>query len=433
MAIARLGAEIAAEVAELHADQAAFLWPHRDRAARSARYDLPDLIEADDRLDAHLDGLRVAGDDAFALCLARAADTTPPRPGRPPRKPDQGAVFVAAALAVERWDLRALARILDAAAGEPDRAREIAAALGWVPFEKMEGLLRGLFAGRCPPALHWLGVVACALHRRDPGPALGFASLSGDRRLRGRALRAAGEIGRVDLLGDVRATLRAEDEALAFSAAWAGAVLGEPAAIPVLMRIARAGGPYAERACAAAARRLDPATAPGDLRALANAGEPRPAIAGAAALGDPAAVPWLFEHLEAPETARLAAGALAQMTGVDLDQEKLAAKPPADFTAGPTDDPDDEDVAMDPDRGLPWPDVAALRAWWGKRSGDLKRGTRYLLGKPMDPAWLEEVLRRGRQPARASAAMELSMRDRGRPIFEVRGPGDRQSRALGRG
>ncbi|HSN96894.1 MAG TPA: hypothetical protein VLS89_01305, partial [Candidatus Nanopelagicales bacterium] len=87
----------------------------------------------------------------------------------------------------------------------------------------------------------------------------------------------------------------------------------------------------------------------------------------------------------------------------------------------------------DPDESLPWPEPDAVAAWWRGKAGQFKRGTRYLLGQPMTPEWLERVLRVGPQPARAAAAMELSLRQRGRPLFEVRAPGFGQGRGLGAG
>ena len=50
----------------------------------------------------------------------------------------------------------------------------------------------------------------------------------------------------------------------------------------------------------------------------------------------------------------------------------------------------------------------------------------------MATEWLERVLRDGSQPAREAAAIELCLRERRWPLFEVRAPGRRQRRALGR-
>jgi uncharacterized protein (TIGR02270 family) len=178
------------EIYEEHARQAAFLWLLRDNAARDAAYDLADLAELDERLEAHLDGLRLAGDGGWEACKALLED------------PEGGEVFGAAIVAVERWDLKGVARVLDTFGGVPDLGRGFVSALGWTPFEKVQHLLPGLLSGRCPPALQWLGISACAVHRKDPGPALGYAILSNDGPLTARALRAAGELGKVGLLNE---------------------------------------------------------------------------------------------------------------------------------------------------------------------------------------------------------------------------------------
>ena len=51
---------VVARVVEQHADGAA-VWLRRDEAVRSLDYALRELAERDDRLDAHLQGLRFAG------------------------------------------------------------------------------------------------------------------------------------------------------------------------------------------------------------------------------------------------------------------------------------------------------------------------------------------------------------------------------------
>ena len=127
------------EIYEEHARQAAFLWRLRDSAARDVAYDLPDLAELDDRLEAHLDGLRLAGEGGWDACEALLDD------------PEGGEVFGAAVIAVDRWDLRGVARVLDTFDGAPDLARGFVAALAWTPFDRVRKLLPGLLAGRAPP------------------------------------------------------------------------------------------------------------------------------------------------------------------------------------------------------------------------------------------------------------------------------------------
>lgn len=412
-------ATLEAEICEEHARQAAFLWLLRDRAAIDPAYDLSELSELDERLEAHLDGLRLAGDAGWQACVELLAE------------PEGGEVFGAAVVAVDRWDLRGVARVLDAFGGAPDLARGFVAALGFTPFDRVRRLLPGLLAGRCPPALHWLGISACAAHRQDPGAPLGYAILASEPRLKARALRAAGELGRVDLLAEVRAELRSSDEACCFWAAWSAALFGDPASAQALWGFASGDGSFAERAACMAMRRMDPAVAYTWLYSLAGAArDPRVPLSAAAVLGDPAIVPYVLEAMKAPATARLAGFALTMITGVDLAAEPLVGKPPEGFGAGPTEDPGDEDVSMDPDDSLPWPDPAAVTAWWQRHAGEYKRGTRSLLGKPMTPAWLEHVLSAGSQPARAAAALELSLRQPRRPVFEVRAPGFWQRRGL---
>ena len=154
------------------------------------------------------------------------------------------------------------------------------------------------------------------------------------------------------------------------------------------------------------------------------------AVVGAGALGDPAAVPWLLEQMTIPELARVAGEAFSMITGADLAYEDLDRKKPEDFEAGPSEDPADDDVAMDADERLPWPDVQRIEAWLAKRRGEFAPGVRHLLGKPVTEEWMERVLRVGKQRQRAAAALELAILRPGTPLFEVRAPGFRQQQLL---
>jgi uncharacterized protein (TIGR02270 family) len=136
--------------------------------------------------------------------------------------------------------------------------------------------------------------------------------------------------------------------------------------------------------------------------------------------------------METPELARIAAESFTMITGADLAREGLVGSEPEGFEAGPTDDPDDERVAPDPDQNLTWPDVAKLRAWWHAHRMRLTAGTRHLLGRPLEQDWLRHVLRHGYQRQRHAAALELCLASRRGP-FEVRARAPQQRAALDRG
>ncbi|HEY5911072.1 MAG TPA: hypothetical protein VJA21_10760, partial [Verrucomicrobiae bacterium] len=74
-------------VVEQHAEEAAFLWTQRDRAVAAPNYRLKDLARLDERVEAHLDGLRIAGQFGWQLCQKAL------------QEPGPGEVFAAAVLA----------------------------------------------------------------------------------------------------------------------------------------------------------------------------------------------------------------------------------------------------------------------------------------------------------------------------------------------
>lgn len=402
-------------VIEQHAEEAAFLWLLRRQAARAPHYRLTDLAELDGRVEAHLDGLRIAGAAGWDACRRNLAEHGEP-----------GELFAAAALAFDGGDARRAALVLDAASASPALERAAVSALGWLPYERARPAIERLLAAEAAVARR-IGLGASAAHRQDPGDALDQALLDEDSGLAARALRAAGELGRVDRMPELAAHLEAPDPGRRLAAAWSAARLGDGRGVKVLTVEAERGGRKAERAAATALRRVR--GRPG--RELAERLGERPgceraAVIAAGALGDVELVPWLIERMRAPALSRIAGEAFSLITGIDLEAAQLTATAPDGFRAGPTDDPEDEDVVMDPDRDLPWPRLEAVRAAWEARRGSFLLGTRYLLGMPAVPRFLGEVLARGGQRARAAAALELAMRRPREPLFEVRAPGFRQ-------
>ncbi|EYF02875.1 HEAT repeat protein [Chondromyces apiculatus DSM 436] len=407
-----------AEVFGQAVDQAGFLWCQRASAVRDPRYTLKDLAELDARLAAQMALLRRGGKTGFALAVDAAGEG------------GAGEVFAALVLALARHDREGMAPLLAQGMEAPEVARGVVSALGWASAEEVREVLPGLLAAEALPALQAMGIAACAVRRRDPGAGLGQAMRAEEPRLRARALRAVGELGYEERLAEVRPALGAEDAGVRLWGAWSAALLGDRGGVDALLEIAAAGGAAGERAVTVAMPRLGALAGVRWVRRLPEAGPAaRVAVVAAGALGDPALVPWLLERLRAPKLARCAGAALTLITGVDLVKEKLEGA--ALEETGPSDAPEDEDVSVDGDEGWPWPDAAAVERWWARRRSDFAAGRRHVLGKPVELAWVQEVLRVGTQPARQAAAVERCIARPRQGLFEVRARGDRQRAELG--
>jgi uncharacterized protein (TIGR02270 family) len=406
-----------ASVLIAHAEDAAFLWLTRDNAVRAPHYLLKDLAKLDDRVEAHIDGLRVAGDAGWELALKGLTH------------PEAGEYFVAMVLALESGRKERIAEVVERAGAEGP-LRGIVSALGWVDWEIAKPAVGGLIAAD-DPRRRAIGIAACAITRTDPGVHLGAALAHADPVLRARACRAAGELGRRDLLGGMVSLLAAEDDNLRFCAVWSASLLDDPRGFAPLWKfIGTAGWQRAAAALAVLLRALPAAQAQDWLRTLGrDPAQRRAAIAGIGVYGDPTYVSWLIQQMDDLKLTRIAGEAFSMITGADLAYIDLDRRPPEGVETGPNDDPADPDVALDPDNWLPWPDPERVAKWWAAQKSGYTPGTRYLLGKPIAPEWLADVLRNGKQRQRAAAALELAIRGGGM-LFETRARGDKQQRLL---
>jgi len=402
-------------IVQQHADDAAHLRHLRSVLVRAPHVKLLQLQRLDDRLEAHLDGLAVAG----AYGLARAQEAL--------ERPGCGEVFAALVCALQLPDEPAVDRLLSLAPVLPEAWRGAVSALGWVSPAQLRERVRGLLASPQP----WrqaLGIEACRLHRVDPGPALAAALQQDDALRRDAALRAAGELGRVDLLPGALALLDFAPEA-----ARAACLLGDRASALRAIEQAAFATPAAHPLRSLAVQALDWPQARDAVRALAH--DPRAVrqlVRGIGWLGDVRLVPWLIERMGELPLARLAGEAFSFITGADLAALDLERKPPEDFQSGPTDNPEDEDVAMDEDDSLPWPDADRVQRWWQAEAARFPVAQRAFVGGPVTPAHCLQVLQVGTQRQRALAAQQLALLQPGRPLFPVAAPVWRQRRLLGR-
>ncbi len=402
-----------------HGEEAAFLWLLREGAVKAPHYTLKDLEKHDTRIEAHLDGLRIAGDPGWEICKEALSQE------------ESGEVFAASVLAFECGAQGRISAVLEAATTSYELSRGVVSALGWLPFEQGSAHIQNLLSSESP-ILQRIGIAACSIHREDPGQPLTVALGHEDMALRARALKAVGELGRIDLKKSVTTNLNSEDVPCRFWAAWSAAILGEESAIPILRDLGVSGGSLAEQANALALRRMALDEAHAWQRELASRTEfHRLAVQGVGVIGDPISMPWLIEQMAIPEVARVAGESFSMITGIDLAYDDLDGEWPEGFETGPTEEPEDENVEMDADEDLPWPNQELNQKWWSNNKLQFRNGTRYLCGQPMTIESLNYVLLTGYQRQRIAAAIELSMRQPGQPLFETRAPGFWQKQLLG--
>jgi uncharacterized protein (TIGR02270 family) len=419
-------------VTERQAEDGLFLWLLRRHQVDNPNIRLINLQRSDELLDAHLDALRIAGSDA-ADEAARLLGTQ-----------EVGGVFVAASLGLLSPDAnlfqRALAPILameTTQAGRRDDGADLAfaeaaSALAWADrtaaHETIHELGRAANAG-----LEALATAAIGARRSDAHDRLDLGRLAAKAGLvRARAYRTTGQLGRADLMAQLGPGLTDEDPECRFWSAWAAARMGAgEEALRVLADIAWNNHPRAVRALDILLRRLDVPQANAWLREFAQLPDrQRDLIRATGVIGDPLYIPWLIERMATLETARLAGEAFSMITGLDLAYRDLDRRPPADFQSGPNDDPEDENVALDEDENLPWPDPARIGAWWSANRARFSPGTAYFLGTPKPAAdWLE-ALSDAFQRQRHAAALELAIRQPDKAMFEVRARGRLQRQLI---
>jgi uncharacterized protein (TIGR02270 family) len=408
------------EIITEFAEEAAFLWHRRTRAVTAPQFSLEDLVKLDERLEAHIDGLRVAGEAGLATCEISLGSEMPEE------------YFAPSVLAIESGIKTRLQAVLDAIGEDPAKALALISALGWLPYEQAEPHINNLLSS-ASPFHRYIGIAAIAVHRRDPGHHLDQALEDYDPLLTARVLRAYGELGREIKLNNfsLRNKLSDNDDGIRFSTAWSAALAGNSEAVEVLKNFVAPKSAYCDKALNLVLRRMRQSAALSFQKHLANSPDTfRPAVIGAGIIGDPILVPWLIEQMMIPSLARVAGEAFTMITGSDIDHEELRGTLPEGFNAGPNDDPNDSNVDPDADGDLPWPNGESITRWWNKYKKTFPGGTRHLLGVPISVNQLRHVLKTGHQRQRSAAALELAISEPGRPLFEVRAPGIRQSREV---
>lgn len=407
------------QVLQQHVDETGFLWLLRENAIADPNYSLSDLSHLDSRVEAHVDGLRIAGGSAWKLCSEAL------------QSQEAGDVFAATMLALEGTKGEMLAEVLEVASKSPEAECGFHSALGWVDGEHADKWIASLLESNSPH-FQLAALAGLAIRREEMANEIDNALESTDNQLKARALRAVGETKYRGALPHLHGQLQSEDEFCRFWAAWSAVLLGDKAVTESLKSFVNFNTSYAHRAMQLAPRVLDLADSQQWLKGLAQEElTRRHALKGCGVTGDPTYIPTLISQMSVPEYARVAGESFSMITGIDLAYDDLDMDQPEDFEAGPTEDPEDENVDLDPDEDLPWPDQALIQQWWDDQGRNYQPGQRYLCGQLISEANCRRVLIEGFQRQRISAAYELALMNPDEPLFEWRAPGFRQQEWLG--
>ncbi|NUT79893.1 TIGR02270 family protein [Pseudomonas brassicacearum] len=406
-------------ILDQHTEEVSFLAALRDYAVRAPHYDLDQIGTLDNRLDAHLDGLRIAGTTGLETLLAQLGPHA------------VGEMFASVVLAFETADAKVLSRLSTHLRSALETERGYLMALGWLDWERISPWIERMFAAP-EPLFRRLGLAACGMHRHDPGPALLAGLYDADPSVLARAARTAGELRRRDLLPAIRAHRLHENAATRFWANWATAQMGDEQALEPLRQFAKQPGEFQYRAlCVLLAWQEREPSIAWIRQWVQDPRDRRIGIQALGLLGDPVCVPWLIQQMSDLPYARVAGEAFSLITGADLALLDLELQDLPDFDAGPNDNPEDPNVAMDPDENLPWPDPQSITHWWQAHGGDFQAGVGYVLGQPQSESSFQQALARGQQRQRSAAACGIARYRPTEVLFPTSAPAWRQKRLLG--
>lgn len=393
------------QIIDRHAEDAAFLWLQRDAAVKEPHYTLTDLVELDDRLNSHLDGLSVAAELARAPILKNLEFAEP------------GEVFVTAWYMMEQADGELLDTLLSHCTEANENYRALLSGIAWHPssidFAKILLKANAEAYQQLGYRLHALFRIRPALNVLEP------ACISVNK------LRMVGELGLQELLADLDTYIDHTDAELGFWANWSAALLGNWQSVARLVSYVLQQHSLSLNALAISVRKLSVPEQRNLLGTLSENPETmRLAMQGMGYSGDPFWLPMLLTYMDELELARTAGEAFTLITGLDLAYLDMDKDWPDGFESGPNEDPTDDNVELDADLNLPWPDAAKINGWWQTNADKFTPGQRYLCGKPISKSQCYEVLKNGYQKQRHAAAIELALM--GEPYFNVCAPGAQQ-------
>lgn len=380
----------------------AFLWLLRSIAVNQPHYKQQDLLELEQRIDAQLNGLMTAPEQAWSICEEALVSTEEP-----------GEAFAAAVLAFRSLDIQKIQRVIEISLPAENAFPGLASAIAWLPGRICHSWIKKFLTSK--DLNHkYLAVTVCSLRREDPREYLDKILQREDclahAKLYARAIRLVGELKRRDLIPALHVAITSENPEVSFWANWSAVILGDRARLHNLQQTVLNDGVFQKKAIDLAFRGLSIEDARQWIGLLAkDTKNAREVIYATAVLGDPQAIPWLIQQMRMPEFSRVSGEAFTTITGIELEQNGLALEALPDLDNQFPDDDINDNTDLDMDEHLPFPDVDKVAAVWQKYQQHFIAGKRYFLGKTIDIEHLKHQFLQGAQRHRRAAALELAL------------------------
>lgn len=379
--------------------ESSFLWILRAVAIQQPHYAIQDIQELEQRIDSWLDGIMTSLSDGWLACESALELEEP------------GEVFTATVIAFRSREMTNIQKAVEVGLTNDETIKGLISAIGWLPDHLANPWIERFLKGK--DLKHkYLGLAAASVRRQDPGDILTSILQREDCRqnekLYARAVRLIGELGRQDLLPALSVAIKSDSNDIKFWAIWSAIMLGNKHVATQLEPYVFEVNPHHERAVQLAFRVLPIEMARKWISKMAkNDDLDRSVIKATGILGDPHPINWLITKMAEPEFSRLAGESFSLITGLDLEQNGLSMEPFDDEIDIPEDS--DENLLMDEDENLPWPNVKKVATIWQAYGKNFIIGQRHFLGGPITPELLKSTLVSGFQRQRHAAALELAL------------------------
>jgi uncharacterized protein (TIGR02270 family) len=407
------------DVLEEHLNEAAFQWEQRERALVAPDFTLEETAEVEERLRAHLEGLE---DESAAEAVLHPAFESEEAP----------LIFATAYALLARGEVDEV--LLRFRRAGPEARAGIRRALELSETPGLSARLTGLLKLE-DSDLRTQALEALAFRQEASPEVLTHFLVHEEPRARAVALRGALPLPEETVRRLLPALLDSSHPEVRAAAMEAGLTSGVSLAWDACRKAVRSRVRHSPEPMVLLAMGGDDEDV-SLLVELLETAELRPTALWALGFsGRLAAMEACVKYLAEPSVARLAGEAFSAMTGLRL--EGPHALPSGERPEGAPPPPElqedlDANLVPTPEDDLPWPQVAAITAWWDQARGRFEKGRRYLLGQPFSGPVLVDALETSPMRRRHVLARELAIRTRGQHVIPTRAFIPRQREGLAR-